>query len=146
MFVAACGAGMTPSAARDVPFTEVASTQMSSYEGDAAVLVGTSDATRARITAAVRGATAAADRVLVAAFQGDQRTGGFAIHIERIERDGGLIVVHAAFTAPAPGGIVTQVLTSPAHVVAIGASDVRGAKTIVLVDATGTERARADVT
>jgi hypothetical protein len=40
---------------------------------------------------------------------------------------------------------VTQVLTSPAHVVSVARADMSGAREVVLVDLTGTERARAAI-
>lgn len=115
---------------------------MSDYEGDAAIVVGTTDAARARITSAVAGASAPNDRVLIAAFQGSQRTGGYLIRIDRIQRDGDRLIVHATFTEPASGAVVTQVLTSPAHVVSIAASDASGIRTALLLDSNGSERAR----
>ena len=42
-----------------------------------------------------------------------------AIQTIRIERVGDQLVVHATFTAPPADGFVTQVITSPAHVVSI---------------------------
>lgn len=135
---------MSPTS-RDVPYTGLVMTGMSGYEGDAAIVVGTSDASRTEITRAVAGVNAAGDRVLVAAFQGSQRTGGYLVRIERIERDGDRLVVHATFTEPAAGAVVTQVLTSPAHVVSIAASDVAGVARATLVDAAGAERAHVDL-
>ena len=123
--------------------TEVATAQNSRFDGPAAVMVGTTDAATASIVALVPQATAAPGRVLVAAFEGGQRTGGYAIRIDAIARDGDQLVVHATFTAPAPGAIVTQVLTSPAHVVAIAPGDAQGAKLAVLLDSSGAQRARA---
>ena len=135
---------MTPESARDVPFAEVATPQLSRYEGSASVIAGGSDAARARIAQLVPGASASG-RVPVAVFQGSQRTGGYAIHVDRIERDGDRLIVHATFTDPPPGGVVTQVLTSPADVVSISASDGQGLRTVTLLDAAGRARATADV-
>ena len=84
--------------------------------------------------------------ILLAAFQGQQQTGGYSISITDIERDGDQILVHANFVEPARSAIVTEVLTSPAHVVSIAASEVTGAKTAVLLDGTGIERARVALT
>ncbi len=131
------------SGARDVAFTSVAFTAMSGYDGEAAVLVGSNDATRARIRQLVPGASLAPERVLVAALQGSQRTGGYAVHISSIERDGERLIVHAAFAEPRPDSIVTQVLTSPADVVSIAAADAQGVSQVVLLDETGAERARS---
>ena len=148
--MAACGgAGVAPSAsaqpARTVAFVEVATLQNARYEGDAAVFVGASGAAAAAIVAIVPQASAAPGRVLVAAFEGDQRTGGHAIRIDTIERDGDRLVVHATVTVPAPGSLVTQVLTSPAHVVSVAEADVAGARVAVLLDHGGAERARENI-
>lgn len=122
-------------------FVEVASAQNSSYRDDnPKVMVGTNSA--AAIVALVPQASATAGRVLIAAFAGEQPTGGYAIRIDRVERDGARLVVHATFTGPAPGAIVTQAFTSPAHVVSIAQADAAGAREAILLDGTGTERAR----
>lgn len=126
-------------APRDVAFVEVMRTQMSGYDGPPAVAFG------AGITARVPSASAPTGRTLVAVFQGAQRTGGYAIAVDRVTRDGDRLVVRASFTEPPPGGIVTQVLTSPVDVVSIASADASGVARIVLLDGTGTERARADV-
>ena len=110
------------------------------------ILIGTTDASRARIAGLVRNAAPVAGRILVAAFQGQQNTGGFTIHISGIERRGDQLVVRATFTAPGPGALVTQVLTSPAHVVSIDAADATGARDAILIDDSGTERARVSAT
>jgi hypothetical protein len=144
--LAACGgAALVPSGARVLAHLEVTNTQMSSHDGAAAVSVGLSDTARAAILAQVPTAVATPDRVFVAAFQGGQRTGGYAIRIDRIELDGDRLLVHATFGVPPPGSIVTQVLTSPAHVVSVARRDVIGVRTAILLDASGTERARASV-
>ena len=137
--LAACGgAALSPSGARPVFFSEVLSTQNAAYDGGAAIVVGAA----AERTA---GAPAPAGRVLVAAYQGGQRTGGYGIRVDRIERDGDRLVVHATFASPAPGSMVTQALTSPAHIVSVAEADVAGARTAILLDASGTERARSEI-
>lgn len=124
---------------RTIAFEESLATQMSSYEGGPAVAVG------AAPIAGVPNAPAPSGRTLVAAFQGSQRTGGYAIRITKITRSDAELDVTATFTRPAAGGIVTQVLTSPAHVVSIATPDAAGARTAVLFDQTGTERARVAI-
>lgn len=137
--LAACGGtALSPSGARAVPFTEVLTTQNSAHDGGAAIVVGTA----AERTA---GAATPAGRVLVAAHQGEQRTGGYGIRVDRIERDGDRLVVHATLASPAPGSMVTQALTSPAHVVSIAEADLAGARTAILLDASGTEQARFEI-
>lgn len=75
----------------------------------------------------------------ITAFQGTQRSGGYAIRIERITRLGDELRVHAAFIAPAKDALVTMALTSPAYTVSIDET----ATVVVLYDTSGAERARA---
>ena len=74
----------------------------------------------------------------ITAYQGEQRTGGYAIRIERITKAGSELRVVARFTAPAPDAMVTMALTSPAHTVTVDET----ADAVVLYDTTGAERAR----
>ncbi|MDP9252013.1 MAG: protease complex subunit PrcB family protein, partial [Chloroflexota bacterium] len=85
-------------------------------------------------------------RVMVVAFQGQQNTGGYAIRITSVERRGDQLLVRATFTRPGPDAFVTQVLTSPAHVVSIAAADAAGLREAILFDESGAERARATTT
>lgn len=105
-----------------------------------------SDTSRATIARLVPGANAPAGRVLVAVFQGEQSTGGYAIEVTSIERRGDQLVVRATFHSPAPGAMVTQALTSPAHVVSIASADAAGLREAILLDGNGTERARINTT
>lgn len=135
----------TPSA-RAVPFADVAVTSQARDDGGEMLLVGTTDASRATIIRQVPFATVPTGRVLVAVFQGRQNTGGYSVSITAIERSGDRLVVRATFVAPGPGAIVTQALTSPAHVVSIAAADANGVREAILVDGTGVERARINTT
>jgi hypothetical protein len=110
------------------------------------LVVGTTDAARAEIAALMPNTTTPSGRVLVAVFQGQQNTGGYSIAITAIERNGDQLVVRATFGVPDPGAMVTQVLTSPAHVVSIAAADATGVKEAILVDSTGTEHVRINTT
>ena len=132
--------------ARSVAFAEVAATSQARDDSGPALVVGTTDASRARIADLVPNATAPAGRVLVAVFQGQQNTGGYSVQITAIERNGDQLVVHATFGVPGPGAIVTQVLTSPAHVVSIAVADAAGLREAILVDERGTEIARINMT
>ena len=135
---------MSPTpASRTVAFGEVAASSQSGVD-TTSLVVGTSDASRALIARQVPNATPSADRVLVAVFQGEQRTGGFAVQITSIERRGDQLLVTATFTEPKQDSMVTQALTSPAHVVSIAVSDAKGVKLAILLDQSGTERARID--
>lgn len=75
----------------------------------------------------------------ITAYQGEQRSGGYAIQIQRVTRVGGELRVHAAFTAPQKDALVTMALTSPAHTVSVDET----AAVVVLYDTSGAERARA---
>jgi len=132
--------------ARSVAFTEVAATSQTGDDSGPDLIVGTTDASRAKITQRVPGATSSAGRVLVGAFQGQQNTGGYSVQITAIERSGDQLIVRATFGVPGPGAMVTQVLTSPAHVVSIAAVDAAGAREAVLFDQTGAEVARTKTT
>lgn len=131
---------------RNVTFTEVTYVAYGRHDSGPAIVVGTNDRWRATLTRLVDGATVPAGRVAVAAFQGQQTSGGFSIHIERIERTGDQLVVHATFSEPAPGSMNTMALTSPVHVVSIADADVASLREAVLLDQTGTERARINTT
>lgn len=131
---------------RNVTFTEVTYVAYGRHDSGPAIVVGTTDRWRATLTRLVDGASVPAGRVAVAAFQGQQTSGGFSIHIERIERTGDQLVVHATFSEPAPGSMNTMALTSPVHVVSIADADVASLREAVLLDQTGTERARISAT
>ena len=116
----------------------------SRQDGGAAIVVGTtaqrSDLIQSLVPTVV---SPAAGSVLLAVFQGQQQTGGYGVSITNIARDGDRLIVRASFTEPAPGALVTQVITSPAQVVTISTSDLVGAKSVTLFDDKGIERARA---
>ena len=131
---------------RNVTFTEVTYVAYGRHDSGPAIVVGTNDQSRATLARLVDGAKVPDDRVAVAAFQGQQTSGGFSIQIERIERSGDQLLVHAKFSEPKPGSMNTMALTSPVHVVSIAASDAAGLKDAVLLDQTGAERARINTT
>jgi hypothetical protein len=110
------------------------------------LVVGTTDAARATIAARVPNTATPSGRVLVAVFQGQKNTGGYSIAITAIERNGDQLVVRATFGGPDPGGMVTQALTSPAHVVSIAAADATGVREAILVDRAGTLHVRINTT
>lgn len=143
IFLGACAGAAGPAPAQGaVAYSEVATTQASKYDGPPALMVGTTDTASVSIVALVPQAAATQGRVLVAAFEGGQRTGGYAIRIDSIERTADRLTIHATFTAPPAGGIVIQVLTSPVHVVSIAQADAAGLREAVLLDSAGTERSR----
>jgi len=83
---------------------------------------------------------------VAATSQGQQNTGGYSVQITAIERNGDQLVVRARFGVPDPGGMVTQVLTSPAHVVSIAAADATGVHEAILIDSNGAEHIRINTT
>jgi hypothetical protein len=118
--IAGSGSAVSPTpSSGSVAFTEVTATSQAGHDSGATIVVGVSDASRAIIARLAPNAAAPDGRVLVAVFQGQQRTGGYAIRVTRVERRGDQLVVSATFGSPGPGAIVTQALTSPAHVVSI---------------------------
>jgi hypothetical protein len=133
---------VSPTTPRPVPFTEVEATAQSRNDSGETIVVGTTDRSRATIARLVPSATTSDGRVLVAVFQGQQNTGGYSIRITAIERRGDQLVVRATFSSPGAGAMVTQVLTSPAHVASIPAADAIGLREAILQDESGTERAR----
>jgi hypothetical protein len=155
VLLAACGSvgsdggAVSPSPSpspRSIAFTDVASTSQARQVSGVTIAVGTTDALRATIAQQVPGVTATPGRVTVAVFQGQKSTGGYAVRISAIERRGPQLVVHATFGAPGPGAIVTQVLTSPAHVVSIASADATGLTEAILVDDSGAAIARTSIT
>jgi hypothetical protein len=131
---------------RNVTFTEITYVAYGRHDSGPAIVVGTNDQWRATLTRLVDGAEVPTGRVAVAAFQGQQTSGGFSIHIERIERSGDQLLVHAKFSEPAPGSMNTMALTSPVHIVSIAASDAAGLREAVLIDDSGAQRARINTT
>lgn len=135
----------TPST-RSLTFTEITFVAYGRHDSGPAIVVGTNDQWRATLARLVDGAIVPAGRVAVAAFQGQQTSGGYSIHIERIERSGDQLVVHAKFSEPAPGSMNTMALTSPVHVVSIAAADAIDLRAAVLLDESAVERARITIT
>jgi hypothetical protein len=151
VLLASCGStagsgGAGGTVRRNVSFTEIASGSYGRHDSGPAIVVGTNDRARATLTRLFDTLNVPDGRVAVAAFQGEQRSGGFSIHIERIERDGDRLIVHAKFTEPTPDDFVTMALTSPVHVVSIAAADAKDLKLAVLLDSSGAERAKAILT
>lgn len=72
---------------------------------------------------------------------GQRPTGGHSISVMSVTRSGPRLTVRCAVRAPAPGAIVTQVLTFPAQTVSIDESLIRGIRDAVLVDPSGAELA-----
>jgi len=60
---------------------------------------------------------------VVAVFMGQKPTGGYGIEITKVEENEKNIVVTVKQTSPLEGSMVTEVLTSPAHIVKIKKTD-----------------------
>jgi hypothetical protein len=60
--------------------------------------------------------------MVIGAFMGSRSTGGYSVHITRIEQND-KIVVTVRETAPGPGDMVTMALTAPYHVVLVPHSE-----------------------
>ena len=128
-----------------VPFDDVAQTANGNYDGGPAIIVGTTDAAESTIIRSVPGIAKRPGRVLLIAMQGSQRTAGFAIRIDKVERDADRLLVRATFITPAPGAVTAQVLTAPAHVIAIAPNELTGIHDVRLLDGAGVERSRTTV-
>ncbi|MCH8813700.1 MAG: protease complex subunit PrcB family protein [Chloroflexi bacterium] len=63
------------------------------------------------------------DKMLIAVFDREQSTGGFAIQVQSIVVDESGIVVEVLRTVPGRGCAVTQALTQPFHMVLADAAD-----------------------
>ena len=126
---------------QNIPFTEHGSTQQSGYEGDARIVAASDLGLTGLGQLAARDAT----RIYIAAFAGSQRTGGYDIRVVGIDRRGDTLTVRAMFTVPPPGALTIQVLTSPAQLVSIDRRAAASARDVVLLDQSGSERARSTV-
>src|SRR5258705_2392511 len=110
------GGAVSPSpSARAVAFTEVAATSQARDDSGEMIIVGTTDASRAKIAQLLPNAATPSGRVLVAVFQGQQNTGGYSAQLTAIERSGALIFLPAAVGAPPHLPLAVQVLETAPH-------------------------------
>lgn len=116
--------------------------------GGPRLVVAADPAGRASLERLIRQPLAArGDLVVIGAFQGTQRTAGYAIGVERVlaESDRALAVV-ARLARPAPDAITLQVLTSPFAVVGVRTIDLPpGRVQFALRDASGARLATAEL-
>src|SRR5687767_9800865 len=89
------GGGAGGTVPRNVTFAELTYVGYGRHDSGPAIVVGTNDHWRATLARLVEGVSVPAGRVAVAVFQGEQRSGGYSIHVERIERSGDQLIVHA---------------------------------------------------
>jgi hypothetical protein len=146
VFLVGCAGASVTAPTERLAFTDHGATQMSSNDGGPRIVVATDARGRAELATLLPSVPQADDRAYVAVFAGSQRTGGYAVRVDAVERTGDRLVVHATFTAPAPGALTIQVLTSPAHLVSVASTAVVGVREAVVVDQSGAERARGSVT
>jgi hypothetical protein len=59
------------------------------------------------------------NNIIAAVFSGEKPTGGYTVEITAAEKSDGMLLIHYRETSPRPGGIVTQALTQPFHIVTI---------------------------
>ena len=147
LLAAACGGSPAAPSPRDLAFSVVAQGQIAADTGTldgAPKLVVAADASgRARLERLIQKTVANDDEIiLVGVFQGVQRTGGYDVRVERVRQTGAAVDVIAAFTRPASGAIVTQVITSPFVVIDIRRVELpSGRVRFVLRDPSGAELA-----
>jgi hypothetical protein len=141
---AACGGAGSGGAVSplDIPFIDHGTTQQSANDDGPKVVVA-NDPGQTGLGQLVT--SAQTGRTYIAVFAGAKPTGGFAVEVESVTRDGDRIVVHARFAEPPADAFVIQVLTSPAHLVSIERQQISGVREAVLVDQQGAEVARSTV-
>ena len=123
-------------------FTDHGTTQQSGHDGGPRITAA-SDPNGTGLGQLVAGREPG--RMYIAAYAGSQRTGGYGIRVGGVERRTDLIAVRAVISAPSPGALTIQVITSPAQLISIDARAAAGAREAVLFDQNGNERARAPV-
>lgn len=85
-------------------------------------------------------------RIAIAVFQGQQRTGGYSVKVDKVtRRTATTLEVRAVFSAPPADAVVIQVLTSPVQIVSVARADVIGVDRVVLIDAAGKQHASVTV-
>jgi hypothetical protein len=140
--IAACDGAAGGAVSRPIPFVDHGSTQQSAND-DGVRLVVTTEPGSTGLGQLMP--SPQSGRLYIAVFAGSKRTGGYAVQVERIERQGDRLQVQARFTEPAPGAITIQVLTSPAQVVSIERGQAAGVRDAALLDQRGTEITRSTV-
>ena len=59
------------------------------------------------------------NNIVAAVFSGEKPTGGYTVEITAAEKSDGALLIYYRETSPRTGGIVTQALTQPFHIVTI---------------------------
>ena len=125
-----------------VTFADHGMTQQAGNDGGAKIAASVDPARTGLGDLAPGGMTG---RLFIGVFAGSQRTGGYTVRVQTIERTADRLVVHARFVSPSPGALTIQVITSPAQLISISATSASGVREAVVVDESGTERARTTV-
>jgi hypothetical protein len=130
---------------RAVRFTDHGTTQRSGNDDGPRLVVAADTATHEELATLVPELVTAGARVHIGVFAGTQRTGGYGVRVDRVERVGDRLNIRSTFSSPAAGTISIQVITSPAHVVSIARAELSGVREAVLLDESGGEKARFPV-
>lgn len=141
--IAACGGASV--SARTISFIDHGATQQSANDGGPQLLVASDNATRANLVSLYPNVPPDPGRVYLGVFAGQQRTGGYSVHVDSVERVGDRLNIRSTFGAPPSGALTIQVITSPAQLISIAPSDATGVREAVLVDQSGVEKGRATV-
>jgi PrcB C-terminal len=126
-----------------VTFVDHGMTQQAGNDGGARITASVDAARTGLGDLAPAGLTG---RLFIGVFAGSQRTGGYTVRAQTVERTGDRLIVHARFVSPSPGALTIQVITSPAQLISIPAANAANLREAVLVDDSGAERARTTVT
>ena len=141
LLVVACGSAGAPGG-REFSLQVVADGQFAHVQAPSlSIAVTEVDQTRLSILAG----KPLGGELLIAIFMGERSTGGYAVRVDGASVAGSEVRVRGSFLGPPPGGIVTQVITSPFAIASIDRSQLpTGQTTFVFVDG-GTILARAEV-
>jgi PrcB C-terminal len=143
LLLTACGgAGSETVMPHPVAFTDHGQTAHSRVEDGPQLMVGTAPSATG-LADLVSSADPA--RLYIGVFAGERRTGGHAVQVKRIERNGDRLSVTARFISPPKDMLTTQVITTPAQLVSIDRQSVSGVRQAVLLDESGAEMARTAV-
>ena len=128
--------------ARSVSFIDHGATQQSANDGGPVLVVAVDNTTRARLVGLYPNVPPDPGRVYVGVFAGQQRTGGYSVRIDAVERVGDRLNIRSTFGAPPSGALTIQVITSPAQLISIAPADASGVREAVLMDQAGVEKGR----
>ena len=131
--------------ARSVAFIDHGATQQSANDGGPVLLVAADNATRAKLVGLYPNVPPDPGRVYLGIFAGQQRTGGYSVRVDSVERVGDRLNIRSTFGVPPSGALTIQVITSPAQLISIAPADASGVREAVLIDQAGVEKGRSAV-